>query len=138
MSTKTLAQLSEKMRRIDVAMLSTHTTGGHIAGRPMSNNGEVEYDGTSYYYTWEESRTVQDIQKDPRVGLAFQGGRGFSVAVEGQATLVRDRAALLEHWTSDLDEWFKGGVDTPGIVMIQVTAERIHYWDGEDDGELKL
>jgi general stress protein 26 len=135
---RSLSDLSKQMRKIDIAMLSTHTDGGNIGGRPMSNNGEVDYDGTSYYFTWDGSRTVQDIEKDDKVSLAFQGEKAFSVAVEGQAKLVRDRAAMQEHWTKDLDRWFKDGLDTPGVVMIQVGATRVHYWDGEDDGEVTL
>lgn len=138
MTSRTLRDLSQKMRKIDIAMLSTHTTGGNIGGRPMSNNGEVDYDGTSYYFTWDASRTVQDIEKDDKVSLAFQGEKAFSVAVEGKAKLVRDRAAMQKHWTKDLDHWFKDGLDTPGIVLIQVDATRVHYWDGEDNGEIKL
>ena len=38
----------------------------------------------------------------------------------------------------DLDVWFEDGIDTPGLVMIHVRAERIHYWDGKDDGEVIL
>lgn len=47
MTKMSLADISKKMRDIDVAMLSTHTDGGAIAGRPMSNNREVDYDGDS-------------------------------------------------------------------------------------------
>ena len=42
---KSISEIAKKMAAIDVAVLSTHTTGGHIVARPMSNNGEVEYDG---------------------------------------------------------------------------------------------
>jgi general stress protein 26 len=38
----TLSDLAKWMRDIDFAMLSTRTEGGAIAGRPMSNNGDVE------------------------------------------------------------------------------------------------
>lgn len=138
MPSKTLTDLAKSMKNIDIAMLSTHSESGEIAGRPMSNNGEVEYDGTSYYFTYDKSRTVADIQKDAKVALAFQGEKSFHVAVEGQAKLVRDKAEMKDHWTPDLDRWFKDGLDTPGIVMIQVDAARVHYWDGEDDGEVKL
>ena len=34
--------------------------------------------------------------------------------------------------------WFKDGIDTPGLVLIEVAAKRIHYWDGMDEGEVKL
>ena len=51
MSEWTLEDISEKLRDIDFAMLMTHTETGEIAGRPMSNNRDVEYDGDSYYFT---------------------------------------------------------------------------------------
>lgn len=142
--TKSLADLSEKMRDIDFAMLSTHTESGAIAARPMSNNREVDYDGDSYYFTWDQSRMVEDIDRDPQVGLSFLGKSGllgmrpFFVAVEGRADLIRDKAKFADHWTKDLDRWFEQGIDTPGVVMIKVRAERVHYWDGEDEGELSL
>lgn len=140
---KTLADLSEKMRDIDFAMLSTRTEGGAIAARPMSNNREVDYDGNSFYFTLDETRTVRDIGREPQVGLSFLGKSGllgmrpFFVAVEGRATLIRDKAQFAAHWTKDLDRWFAQGVDTPGLVLIQVAAERAHYWDGEEEGELR-
>ena len=30
------------------------------------------------------------------------------------------------------------GIDTPGLVLIKVEAQRLHWWNGEDDGELVL
>ena len=99
MTKMSLADISKKMRDIDVAMLSTHTDGGAIAGRPMSNNREVDYDGDSYYFTWSESRMVSDIERNPKVSLTFQGKQFFSIAVEGKAEVVRDKKAFEEHWT---------------------------------------
>jgi len=138
MSGLSLSDLSEKMRDIDIAMLATHTDGGAIAARPMSNNREVDYDGDSYYFTWEESRMVDDIKRDSKVSLMFQGSKAFSVAVEGKAEVIRDKKQFEEHWTPDLDEWFDDGIDTKGLAMIKVHAERIHYWNGEDNGEVNL
>ena len=142
--TKTLADLSKAMRDIDFAMLSTHTDGGAIAARPMSNNQQVDYGGDSYYFTMQDTRTVADIERDPQVSLSFLGKSGmlgmrpFFVAVEGHADLVRDKAAFEERWSPDLDRWFDRGIDTPGLVMIHVGAKRVHYWDGEDEGEVSL
>lgn len=138
MSDKTLKDLAEQMRGIDIAMLSTITEGGYIAGRPMSNNGEVDYDGTSYYFTDGDTRTVSDIRREPKVALAFQGKDAFSLAVEGQASLSQDKGEMRAHWTPDLDRWFRQGIDTPGLTMITVVAERAHYWAGQDEGEVTL
>lgn len=85
---------------------------------------------------------MADIQRDPKVSLSFQGSKGLLgspplfVSVEGTAELIRNKAEFEAHWTKDLDRWFVDGVDTPGVVLIKVHAERIHYWEGEDDGEL--
>lgn len=133
-----LNELAQKIAAIDICMLSTHTEGGNIASRPMSNNGEVNSEGDSYYFTWDESRMVSDIEGDPKVSLAFHASKGFMVAIEGVAELVRDKARFQQHWTKGLDEWFKDGIDTEGVVMIKVHATRAHYWDGEESAELKV
>ena len=144
MADKTIADLAEKMKDIDFTMLSTRTEGGAIAARPMSNNREVEFDGDAYFFTCDDTRTVADIMRDPQVGLGYQaksgmlGMRPFFAAVEGRAELIRDKARFAEHWTKDLDAWFKQGIDTPGLTLIKVHAERLHYWDGYDSGEIVL
>ncbi len=144
MADMTLKDIAEKMSGIDIAILSTHTEGGQIANRPMSNNGDVTFDGNSYYFTFEEALTVRDIERDPKVALGFAGksgifiSNGLYIAVEGHAELIRDKATFKSHWTSDLDEWFEQGVDTPNIVLIKVHATRIKYWDGMEQGEVKV
>jgi len=144
MTERTLPDIAEKMRDIDFGMLSTRTEQGAIAGRPMSNNRNVDYDGDSWFFTCDDTRMVSDIQRDPHVGLSFQakaglfGQRPFFLAVEGSAQLIRDKAQFEAHWSKDLEMWFKQGVDTPGLVLIKVVGERAHYWDGMDEGEIVL
>lgn len=142
MSELSLRDLSDRMRDIDFAILMTRTESGAIAGRPMTNNAASDYQGDSYYFTWEQSRMVSDIEREPRVALSFQGDRGllgrppFLISVEGDAELIRDKAEFLVHWTRDLDDWFEQGVNTPGMVLIKVHAKRIHYWNGRTEGEI--
>jgi general stress protein 26 len=141
---KTLNEIAEAMKDIDFCMLSTHTEGGAIGSRPMSNNREVEYDGDSWYFTSDDTRTVQDVTANPQVSLGFQaksgllGMRPFFVSIEGTAAVIRDKAQFAEHWTSGLERWFPEGVHTPGLVLIKVSGKRAHYWDGEDEGEIVL
>ena len=145
--TKTLAEISEAMRDIDFCMLVSRTEDGSIGGRPMSNNREVAYEGTSRFFTYDDTRMARDIERDAAVGLTYQGKAGLLGAlgkpgmfihVEGAARLLRDKAAFAAHWTQGLDRWFAQGIDTPGLAMIAVEARRIHYWDGEDEGEVRL
>ena len=144
MAEMTLEQVAEKMRDIDFAILSTRTEGGALAGRPMSNNRQVDFDGDSYFFALDSTRTVHDIARDPQVGLGYQAKSGmlgmkpFFITVEGRGELIRDKGTFAEDWNPDLDRWFEQGVDTPGLVLIKVAAERLHYWDGYDEGELVL
>ena len=112
MTQLSLTDISEKMRDIDFAILSTRTDGGAVAARPMSNNRQVEYDGDSYFFTCEDTRTVQDIRRDANVGLSYQGKSGalglkpFFITIEGRAKLIDDKAQFEEHWTKELEAWF--------------------------------
>jgi len=144
MAKLTLADLSKRMRDIDFVMLQTRAEGGEIAGRPMSNNQDVEYDGDSYFFLMQDSGTFQHIENDPRVNLALQGRKGLLgtpplfISVEGKAEIILDKPAFAAHWTPDLERWWKQGIDTPGLAMIRVHASRLHYWDGEDEDEIVL
>jgi general stress protein 26 len=118
----TLDDISEKLRDIDFAMLLTHTESGEIVGRPMSNNRDVEYDGDSYFFTSEQTRTVADLKRDRKVALAYRGDEGLLgkppvfITVQGQAELIRDKDEFKAHWTEDLERWFEDGVETAGLV----------------------
>jgi general stress protein 26 len=144
MSKLSLPEVAEKMRDIDFAILSTRTASGQIAGRPMSNNRQVDFDGDAYFFTLEDTGTVRDIRNDASVGLGYQSKSGlmgmkpFFITVEGRAELITDESEFAEHWTKDLDRWFERGADTPGLVLIRVAAERLHYWDGYEEGEIRL
>jgi general stress protein 26 len=135
MAEKTLQEIATAIKGIDIAMLTTVTENGTLASRPMSNNGDVDFDGDSYYFTYEDSRMVADIEEEPAVTLGFSGNDGLYVAVSGDADLIRDKEEYAEHWNPDLDKWFKDGIDTPDIVMIKVEADRLKWWKGEDAGE---
>ncbi|MGZ2385590.1 pyridoxamine 5'-phosphate oxidase family protein [Rhizobium brockwellii] len=144
MASMTLEDLSSQLKKIDFCMLSTNAGSGRISARPMSNNGDVEYDGDSWFFSYEDSRKITEIEGIDTVLLTFTappsllGKPGIFIVVEGVASLVRDKAALEDHWIPDLERWFPEGVDTPGIVLIKVSASSIRYWDGEENGEVAL
>jgi len=144
MAKMTIKDLAKKIADIDFTMLVTKAADGQIAARPMSNNGDVEYDGDSWFFALEDTNAVKEIEADPRVTLTLQGKGGLLgkppifIAVEAKAELIRDKAAFEEHWQSELERWFKQGVDTPGLVLIKAHASRITYWDGEEEGTVTV
>lgn len=141
---KSLEQISDMMQQIDFCMLVSRAQDGSLAGRPMSNNQQVAYEGTSYYFTDDGSRMVDDIERDASIGLTYRtptgadGKPGTFIHVEAEARLIRDKAAFEKHWVPELERWFSDGVDTPGLVLIEAQAKRIHYWAGEDEGEVTV
>ncbi len=138
MAKNNLSDVALKMRKLDICMLTTQKNNGELSSRPMSNNGDVEYDGNSYFFTFEESHAVKDITENPQVSLNFEGDKDLYIALSGKAKLITDKEKLKEHWLDELKQWFPQGTDTPGITMIHVKANRIKYWQNEDEGEVKI
>jgi general stress protein 26 len=144
MTSMTLEDLSSHLKKIDFCMLSTNAGSGRITSRPMSNNGDVEYDGDSWFFCYEDSQKVADIEGIDNVSLTFTGKPsllgtpGIFIALEGVASLIRDRSAFAAHWVPDLERWFLDGIETAGLVLIKVAAESIEYWDGDDNGEVAV
>lgn len=146
MAKKSLADISEKMRDIDFCMLTTVSRDG-LAQRPMSNNREVEFDGDCYFFSDGDSRTVRDLERDPTVALAYQGSGGLMgvvgkpgifIAIEGKGELIRDKSLFAQHWQEELERWWPDGIDSPGLTLIKVKAQRLHYWDGGEEGEIRI
>lgn len=145
MARMTLCQIAEKMRDIEVAMLTTRTGEGQLAARPLTHSGEVEENGEVFFFVHENAAAVAHICNDARVGLTFQGRGGivgqrqFLVAVQGKAEVIRDRAAFKTHWHESLHRWFAHDIDTEDLVLLKIRANRIHYWDGDEaEGEISF
>ena len=133
-----LSDISKKMRKMDICMMSTTAPNGTITSRPMSNNGDVEYDGNSYFYSYDEAEVIKELKENDNLNLSFQGDDKFYIAISGKAQLITDKKILKEHWVPSLNTWFNDDVDTPGIIMIHVKAKSIKYWHKEEQGEVKF
>lgn len=138
MAKYSLSDISKKMRKLDICMMSSISSNGNITNRPMSNNGDVEYDGNSYFFSYEESQVIKELKTNNNINLGFQGDDMFYVSIIGKAKLIKGKETFKEHWQKSLNRWFKDGVDTPGIIMIHVKAESAKYWHKEEEGEVKL
>lgn len=122
------------LRKLDICMLTSRTDEG-LHGRPMSNNGEVEFDGDNWFFAAEGSRKVVEIDADPSVELAFiDTPNGTWINIEGEATVVRDDPERKRQlWQKDLERWFENGPEDDGVVLIKVAARHIDAWAGEQD-----
>ena len=136
---KSIAQVAKMMRDLDFCMLTTRAEDGNLRSRPMSNNGEVEFDGDVWFFSAAESRKVSEIEADPSVELSFSDPERFLfISMSGQASIVDDIAKKRELWIEDLERWFENGPDDESIVLIKVTPTVVAYWNGEENEELTL
>jgi general stress protein 26 len=121
------------IKEIDICMLVTRADGS-VRGRPMSNNGKVEYDGDSWFFSYDDSEMITEIGKDATVELAYMAtDRGTWVSIEGAAEVVRDDGKKRELWEEELAQWFQDGPDDESVVLVKVRALRVHAWtDGEE------
>ena len=143
MAKLSLKEISAAMRHIDICMMTTKTGAGDLESRPMSNNREVDYNGDSYFFAYDHSSAAKELGITPDVNLAYTHepaiiGKSMYISVTGKARLVHDREEMKKHWVKDVENWFKDGLDTPGLVMIHVKAARLKYWHQYEEGELIL
>ena len=134
----TIRDVSEIMAKQDVAMVGTHH-GDDVAVRPMSNNRDVEFDGDTFFFTTDDTLTVADIRDNPRVSVSYQDvDEDRFIAMTGEAHLHTEREMLEKHWQPHMSQWFEDGLDTDGLTLIAIRADRVHYWVGRTEGELVL
>ena len=138
MATYSLRKMEALMRKLDICMMVTQSKRGSLNSRPMSNNGDVKYNGHSYFFTYEGSQKIKDIEANPQVNLNFEGAGDLYISLIGKARLIRNVETFEEHWIDSLKQWFPQGVETPGMVLIDVKGTYIQYWHKNKDGKIKL
>ena len=136
--TGNMKSLAKLMKGLDLCLMTTTAANGMIVSRPMSNNGDVDFDGTSYFFTWEQSGVAEELRANKNVNLGFQAADKTYISACGKAKLITNREVMTDHWNPDLEIWFEDGLDTEGILMIEVKCKRIKYWHKMEVVEVKV
>ena len=138
MAANKLAVIAKTMKDLDICMMSTNGPRGVVNTRPMSNNRDVKYNGESFFFSYTNTRKINDIRRTASVSLSFTGKSGTYFIVNGKARLIKDKSIWEQHWDDSLNQWFKKGINTSGIVLIAVMASHIKYWMNYKEGDIKL
>lgn len=124
------AKLKKLAKDINIAMLTTTDAEGALHSRPMATNGEVEFDGTIWFFTYASSGKAHEVEANPRVNVSFSDTRTQTyVSFSGTARIVRDKAKIKELYKPVLNAWFPKGTEEPDIALLEVTAEKAEFWD---------
>ena len=134
-----IKKVAKLMRDLDFCMFTTHAGRRGFHARPMSNNGEVEFDGDVWFFSAADSRKVREIKTNPTVHLAYADLEDWRfVSMTGRARIVRDVAKKTELWMDDLGQWFDAGPESDAIVLIKVSPAVVSYWTKSDAGDVKI
>lgn len=125
-----LQKLRGLVKDIDFCMLTTVVENGHLHSRPMSSNGDIDSNGSLWFFTNASSHKVNQIEKAPKVNVSFADPDNQRyVSISGTAQLVRDRNKIDELWRPEFKMWFPKGKDDPDVALLRVSLEQAEYWD---------
>lgn len=123
------AKLNELLKSLNIAMLTTVDSEGHMRSRPMGTQNALIEEGL-WFFTDKDSSKVREIQKNPSVNVSYsEMGKSIWLSVHGKALIVEAQAELEKRWSPELKAWFPEGVETPGLCLIKVEGEGAEYWD---------
>lgn len=107
------------------------TPGQPINTRPMAVQ-KMDEEGNLWFLSANDSHKNEEIVKDNRVQLLFQGSAHSDfLSLYGVATISTDKELIKELWEPILKTWFTGGIDDPRITAIKVETTEGYYWDNK-------
>lgn len=135
----TMKMLTDVMAGMDICMMTTAKANGQLHSRPMSNNSNVEWDGDTWFFAFEDSSQVREIRQNRQTSLSYaRPDEILFVSITGRGEIVEDVAKKKELWDDKLRRWFPDGPEDDAVVLIKVTGEYAYYWSKEGDAEVDL
>jgi general stress protein 26 len=129
-----LEPLYEMIDELEIAMMTTRRTDGHLEARAMATQRRAE-GADLWFVAAEGSGKLREIEDDPRVGLSYYKDRTREwISVSGLARLSRDRETIRELYAEDWSIWFPDGddprhgtADDPRYVLIGVDVHAASF-----------
>jgi len=126
---KELERFYAMVEDIEIAMMTTRQSDGHLQSRPMATQKPAE-GADLWFVATDGTAKLDDLAHDPHVNLAYFRERNREwVSVSGTATVSRDRQKIRELYAPDWKVWFPeegdprhGTADDPRMVLIGVAV----------------
>jgi general stress protein 26 len=142
---KDLDGLYRHIDDIEIAMMTTRRTDGHLQSRAMATQKRMP--GADLWFVCRQgSAKLRDLAADPHLNLSYYKDRTREwVSISGLATISRDRAKIHELYAPDWSVWFPadgdpwhGTKDDPRMVLIGVTVHAAVYLEVDKPQPLVL
>jgi general stress protein 26 len=124
-----LEKITEIIKHIKFAMLTTVEPDGSLRSRPMTTQ-QVDFDGDLWFFTAQDSGKVFETDFHREVSVSFADPeKGKYLSTSGEATLVTDRDKMRELWKPAYKIFFPKGLEDAELALLKVTVRRAEYWD---------
>ena len=131
-----LDHLTELIRGIDVAMLTTVDRTGHLHSRPMMTLRKT-MDDALWFFTEASSHMVDDVNGHHPVNVSYVGtDHGRYVSVSGRARVVSDRAKKAELWERRLAKWLPNGFEDKSVILLRIEVQEAEFWESSGAREV--
>ncbi len=135
---ESVKKLSDLIKGIRMAMLTTAEDDGSLRSRPMATQ-DAEFDGSLWFFTRAEAPKVDEVRRDDHVNLSYAEPKSQQyVSVSGRAELVRDPSKIHELWNPLLKAWFPKGLDDPELALLRIDVDKAEYWDSHSSAMVHL
>jgi general stress protein 26 len=122
-------KISDLVKGIRIAMMSTIDANGEIHSRPMATQDEP-FNGTLWFLTGKASEKVYEIRQSQKITLDYADpGNSKYITLRGTASVNNDRARIDEMWNPLYKAWFPNGKDDPNITVLRVDVTEGEYWE---------
>ena len=129
-----LTQLYKHIDDIEIAMLTTRRSDGHLESRAMATQKRAP-GADLWFVTAVGTGKLRDLEHDPHVNLSYyKDGTREWVSVSGTARVTRDQATIRELYVPDWKVWFPdegdprdGTPEDPRIVLIGIDVHAAVY-----------
>ena len=131
-----LGKLYEMIDDMEIAMMTTRRSDGHMVSRPMATQKHTP-GADLWFMTLEDMCKVDELEAEPHVNLAYYKDRTREwVSVAGVAKVSRDLATIQELWAADWKMWLPeegdprhGTPEDPRIVLIGVDIQSATFFE---------
>jgi len=123
------------LKTFDTVMLVTQSDG-HLRARPMAI-AQIEDDWRLWFISGANSAKDREIRADTRVLLVCQKDHSIYLALNGRASVSRDRSKIAEVWQEAFRVWFPDGKEDSNIELICISPEEGEYWDNAGMNKVK-
>jgi general stress protein 26 len=122
-------KVSDLIKGIHIAMLTTVATDGTMSSRPMAVQ-DKPFNGSLWFLTRSSSEKIDEIQQDQHVTLTFAEPKDSKyITLKGRASVSQDRTKIKDLWNPMYKAWFPKGEDDPDIAVLRVDVTEGDFWE---------